>query len=319
MVSRSKDALATILRSMRMETGLLSRAELTAPWGIATTGGPWAIFHAVVRGHAFVQLEVSGQTVELHEGDIAVITRGEPHTVKSALDVQPVPIGEIGVTGDKESDPLAVDMLRHGGEGPQTDIVCGRFALQHAAAPALGQLLPPLLFVSQPGALFSQWLESSVQMLSHEHRSALPGIETIIARITDVLFVHVLRAHIDALPEGAVSWLGALRDPQIAHALAMIHERPHARWTVASLAREAGMSRSGFFARFSTLVGEPPAQYLTRWRVHTAQDLLTQRALSTAALAERVGYASEDAFSKAFKRHVGMSPAAYRKARLAPA
>ncbi|HSG39546.1 MAG TPA: AraC family transcriptional regulator, partial [Thermoanaerobaculia bacterium] len=159
----------------------------------------------------------------------------------------------------------------------------------------------------------TEWLGMTLRFLAAEARHPRPGAETLISRLTDVIFVQALRAWIESQPEGTGGWLGALRDRQTAAALGHIHREPERDWSVVSLASAVGMSRSSFASRFTALVGETPLAYLTRWRMHLASDLLRSRGLSVSQIAGRVGYESEAAFSKAFKREVGVPPGALRR------
>ncbi len=301
------DALSNILHSMRLANGLISLARLSEPWCIETSGYQGTIFHAVVSGHCWLQRE-GAKEVELSQGDIMLVTRGDSHRLFDRHNEMPVSIRSLT---DPNKNQLAV--IEYGGGGPQTVVMCGVFRLESAAQDILQDLLPPELVVRQRTHGVVAWLESTLRMMSDEIGNGLPGGDAVLARLTDVLLVHVLRAYAAGLPNDAHGWLAATRDPQIGQALALIHNNPTQRFTAASLASQVGMSRSGFFARFSSLVGEPPARYLTRWRMQKAADLLLRSDQSVAVLAESVGYSSEDAFCKAFKRVMHVSPAVWRR------
>lgn len=172
---------------------------------------------------------------------------------------------------------------------------------------------PPLIHIRPAETPAAEWLEATLRLLAWETREVRPGTETIVSRLTDVIFVQVLRAWIESLPEGEGGWMGALRDRRIGAALAHLHRSPEADWSNASLAQKVGMSRSRFAARFTALVGEPPLSYLTRWRLETAARLLREGELGLGEISERVGYRSEAAFSKAFRRRFGTPPGAYRR------
>src|SRR5207253_4752553 len=205
--------------------------------------------------------------------------------------------------------------VRHGGGGAETALICGSFRFEGSRTHPLLSVLPPLIHIQGDGGASSrttEWLSTTLRFLAAEARHPRPGAETLISRLTDVVFVQALRAWIESQPEGVGGWLGALRDRQIAAALGQIHRQPERDWSVARLASTVGMSRSSFAARFTALVGEAPLAYLTRWRMHLAGELLRGRDLSVSEIAGRVGYESEAAFSKAFKREAGISPGAYR-------
>ncbi len=304
------DALSRILSTVRLQSSILSVAELSAPFGVATTGvSGAAVFHAVVRGRAV--LSSRAHTLELGAGDVALLAHGQEHELASEVGRHAVPIRALPHL------PGPVPVVRNRAAGTaDTRIVCGVFRLDHAASESLLSLLPPLLHHRQGSSNEDthEWVSSTVRMLDRELSRAHEGSAAIAARLCDVLFVQLLRS----LPLTERGWLGALRDPQIGRALALIHEDPGTRWDAAVLAERVGMSRSRFFARFSELVGEPPAQYLSRWRMNVAADTLLRADVSVPQLAEQSGYASEDAFARVFKRHFGRTPAAFRRDRGTP-
>lgn len=302
------DAMSRILRSLRLGSSLISRAHLTAPWGVESPGSAWAIFHAIVEGRAFVRRTGEAEPTELQTGDVVVLTRGDAHIMSSAPGARPTPITSLRHSASSGG----VALLEHGGGGAATRIICGKFQLDHEGAGALLNLLPPLLHAPAGGAAIAPWVDTTLRLLDGELDRDEPGIGAMISRLTDVLFVQVLRRHF-ASEQGARGWLAAVQDPAIGRALSLVHEDPGGPWSAAELGSRVGLSRTRFFERFTELVGEPPARYVTRWRVHTATDLMRTRGLSTAQIAERVGYASEDAFTKVFKRHVGVSPSVYRR------
>lgn len=203
-------------------------------------------------------------------------------------------------------------LLEHGGGGAATRIICGKFQLDHEGGSALMNLLPEVLHAPASGAAIAPWVDTTLRLLDGELDREEPGIDAMLARLTDVLFVQVLRRHF-AASNSARGFIAAVQDPAIGRALAMVHDDPGGPWSAAQLGARVGLSRTRFFERFTELVGEPPARYVARWRVQTATDLMRRQGLSTAQVAERVGYASEDAFTKVFKRHVGVSPSVYRR------
>ncbi|MCA9538625.1 MAG: helix-turn-helix transcriptional regulator, partial [Myxococcales bacterium] len=170
-------------------------------------------------------------------------------------------------------------------------------------------LLPPVLRVTRP----SPTLKATLTLVEAELDGYRPGVSAMLTRLTDLVFIHVLRAHVASLPAHAEGLLGALGDAQVADAMTLIHRRPDEAWTVGALAEAVGLSRSAFAERFNRLVGTPPLQYLTRWRVHVALDRLADPRQSTAQVAEAVGYGSEDAFVRVFRRVMGQTPAAWRR------
>jgi len=192
-------------------------------------------------------------------------------------------------------------------------LVGGGVQLGKIARQTLGWLLHPLIASRRQHAHVVEWVETTLELIAYELDNRRPGSDEIISRLTDILFVQIVRTYALSLSPGEGGWLGAIHDPHIARSLALIHDRPETRWTVAAIARQVGMSRSSFYERFTSLVGESPNRYLTHWRMKRATELMRSEDISTAALAEQVGYGSEDAFSRAFRRTLGVTPSAYRR------
>lgn len=311
------DALREVLRSVRLETSVMSRAHLRSPWAVSTRGLPRAIFHAVVEGECHLRPEGVPGALHLRPGHVALLSQGHAHVLSDGGGSIPAPLSSLPM----RDDGSCVGTLVYGGSGTQTRIICGSFVLRHAAGDAMLAALPPVLHARGSGSERAEaapggvgaWLDTTIDMLARELDRRAPGAEAMVARLTDVLVMHLLRACVEQAPELGGGWLSALRDERISRAIATMHKQPAGKWTAESLAGRAGMSRSSFFQRFTELVGEPPARYLARWRMWVAADLLRREDLSLAELAERVGYASEDAFSRVFKKVVGMSPAQYRR------
>lgn len=308
---RFMDALSRILQSVRLKSSILSVAELSPPFGVRTRGvdDGAAIFHAVVAGRA--ELVTEGRTASLATGDVAVLTRGQGHDLADPPETPPAPLTSL----PRIDGPVPI--VRSARGTPTTRIVCGVFRLDHAASRSLLSLLPEVLVHQGASAdpESQEWVAATVKLLDLELRRGADGAGAVAARLCDVLFVQLLRGG-RLRTQG---WLAALADPHIGNALALIHEDPRTRWDAAVLAERVGMSRTRFFARFSELVGEPPAQYLARWRMVVAADRLGREDLSVMELAERCGYGSEDAFVRVFKRHFGVTPSAYRRAQASPA
>jgi AraC-like DNA-binding protein len=305
----ASDVLTTVMDAVRLRSRVFCRSELRAPWGMALKRSDYAHFHVIERGGAWLRVE-GQEPVALAGGDLVVVPHGTGHTLTDSLATKARPLAEMA--GRRASEGGCV-VMRGGGEGAETRLVCGSFRFERREAHPLVELLPPLIHLRPAETPAAEWLEATLRFLAWETREAKPGTETIVSRLTDVIFVQVLRAWIESLPEGRGGWMGALRDRQVGAALALVHRSPERDWTNASLAEAVGMSRSRFAARFTALVGEPPLTYVARWRLETAAGLLQDGALSLGEIAARVGYESEAAFSKAFRRRFGTPQGAYRR------
>ncbi len=312
------DALGQVLASVRLKSTVFARGALFAPWGVSTRGlEGGGIFHAVARGRCVVIPAPAGKKaarpLELGPGDVVLLPYGDPHVMADRAHRRAVPIrGRV-----RTPEGGGVGLLHIDGGGEETSLVCGRFEVERSVAgkaphPLLG-LLPRVVHLRAGDPALAPWLMPLVTALAFELDHHEPGSSTVITRLADVLVVHAIRA---CVREGTTEdgWLGALRDPRIARALDLVHARPHEPWTAASLAEAVGMGRSAFFERFTELVREPPAHYVTRWRMHLAARSLREDDLTVAEAARSVGYDSEAAFSRAFKRLVGASPSTFRRA-----
>lgn len=210
--------------------------------------------------------------------------------------------------------------LRYGdGAEPDAHVVCGFLGCDARPFNPLLATLPRVLRASDRAGPAGSWLSRFVEAAETEARQPRPGGDGVLARLSEIMFVEVVRRHLEALPADRAGWLAGLRHPQVGRALAALHARPGEDWTLDALGREAGLSRSALAERFAALVGEPPMQYLARWRMQVAASLLASSHDSVAAVGARVGYASEAAFNRAFRKLVGVPPATWRRGRRAPA
>ena len=304
------DALTDILDSIRMRGSIFSRAALEAPWGVESGTMSTGIFHAVVRGRAFAQLAEGGPTVELERGDVVLMPFGDNHLMTDQPSRITRPIGEL-----TSIDSRGMGHLEVAGGGTNTSLICGTFAFDEAGAHPVFSVLPRLIPVRDVDGRAARLIEDIIRLIADEVDNPVPGSETVVARLTDVLIVYVLRNYINSLDDGEGGWLSGLKDPQVAEALGLIHRRPDHPWTVDELAGQVDLSRSALHSRFTATVGETPATYLTRWRVHLSTRLLTEEGRSVAATSRLVGYGTEASFSNAFVRVMGMRPGAYKRSR----
>jgi AraC-like DNA-binding protein len=306
----ANDPLGEALHFFRMRGYVYCRSEFSAPWGISLRPMQRHLwFHILTSGGCRLEAE-GAEPVFLRAGDIALVPHGEGHRLRSHPRV-PVPwVDEL----DREYVSDRYEILRHGGGGERTEMMCCAVTMDHPAGRNLVALLPQFIHVkSGAGPPSAEWLRSTLELMSAEAGDLRPGGETVVTRLADILLVQAIRSWLESDPAAQSGWLGALRDQQIGRAIALIQQDPARDWTVSSLAREIAMSRSSFAARFTQLVGEPAMQYLARWRMHVAVSSLQEEGATVAELALRLGYRSEAAFSRAFKRVIGVPPGAVKR------
>lgn len=303
------DPLGEALHFLRMSGTFYCRSEFTAPWGLDLPAMPDCLmFHVPTLGECW--LDVPGEApLRLRPGDLALVPHGLGHRLLSEPGASAV--GLFDLPRAYASDRYEV--LRQGGGGEPCSLLCGAVRFDHPAARQLLGLLPSVLNRRLDSGPEGEWLRSTVALLESEAQRLRAGGETLITRLADVLVIQAMRGWIEQEPAAQVGWLGALRDRQIGRTLALIHRDPARDWSLVELAGAAAMSRSAFAARFSELVGVPAIQYLANWRMNLALSWLQEREIVVAELAARLGYQSEAAFSRAFKRCIGMSPGAVRR------
>jgi AraC-like DNA-binding protein len=300
------DILAEVLDRVRLGGTLLFHFELGRPWSLGLAQRPYALFHYLSRGSATLALE-QGEELRMTEGDFVVLTRGEPHVLYSDSRTKPLLI-------NLHRPPAHLGVVRHGGGAqPLSTMICGNFTVARPLRGSVLELLPPVLLLkpAQDGG----WLEAILQRMVSESALERPGQGVALSRLTEVLFVEVLRSWIKSLGPGEGGWLGAMADPHIGPALQLIHEQPDRPWTLEDLGRRVGLGRSTFSARFTKLVGQSMYRYLIARRMAEAAFLLETSDEGIAQIATRVGYETAAAFSKLFHRHHGLSPGRYRAAR----
>lgn len=306
---RSVDPLGEALHFLRMSGTFYCRSEFTAPWGLELpVMEGWLMFHVLTGGQCW--LEVDGLPSQLlHTGELTMVTHGKGHRLVSA------PGGPAAGLFDLPREFLGdrFEILRHGGGGVATTMLCGAVRFDDPAAQRLVDLLPAVIRIDASQSPHAEWMQSTLRLIAAEAAEVRPGGETVITRLADIVVIQAIRSWLAQDPAAQTGWLGALRDKQIGRALKLIHRDPGRAWTVATLAAEVAMSRSAFAARFTELVGEPAMQYLVRWRMHAALHCLKEQGAHVGELALRFGYRSEAAFSRAFKRIVGVAPAAVRR------
>lgn len=309
------DVLSNVLNVTNLATVVLGSREFLPPWGISVDGLESTAVHIVRRGSCWLRYG-DGEPIRLNTGDVVLLASGQSHTLSSERDMRDA---EPYTQAIARSHNHVVPSLRGKAEaGAESTILqCAGYqfsndGFSHEGAHPLLALLPPVIRISADQANSDSELQLLLRLLTQEATRRDAGVELVLPRLIDTLFVYILRSWLRDQPEGAAGWLGALRDPQIRKALSLIHESPQAPWTVESLAHQAAMSRAAFAKRFMELVGEPPLAYVTRWRMDIAAKMLRESREPVARIASRVGYLSETAFAKAFRRRRKMPPGAYR-------
>jgi len=314
------DALSAALSSVRMTGAIFFDAVCTAPWGFAVPamervahvlapGTEHVVgYHLVTEGKALVGFEGTAD-VPVAAGDIVIVPHGGPHTVSNGAPSKLIDSGaSLGsfLAGD-------LDTLRMGGDGEATRFVCGFFGCERHAARLFLAGLPSMIKINVRGDAAGAWLESSIRHLLCEAASGRPGRTVLLSKMAEALFIETLRRHMEQLPPEQTGWLAGARDPVVGGVLALLHRKPCHSWTVAELAVEAGTSRSVIAERFARFLGEPPLSYLARWRLQLAARLLQTTQKTVIHVASDVGYESEAAFNRAFKREFGLPPARFRR------
>jgi AraC-like DNA-binding protein len=335
------DVLSDVLRVVRLSGAVFFTADFSSPWGIespipdmlAAAVMPQAecvvLFHILVEGEC--EVECQGHPVTtMQSGDVVVFPRGDQHTMRSHGAREPTPLASIFSPGEHDEPP----QLSYGGGGRTSRFVCGYLNCDQRFSP-LAEGLPTMLLVRSrddysaieaidtdgihPTAVpqgSSTWLGTTLKFTISEARAARPGNAAMLGRLTELMFVEILREYMHRLPADRGGWFAAVNDPCVGKALRLLHTNPVHDWTVDELAREVAMSRSVLAQRFTDLVGEAPMRYLANWRMQLAKQMMREGAGNIQEVATRVGYDSEAAFNRAFKRATGSPPATWRKGAL---
>ena len=320
------DALSDVLKTIRLEGAVYLNAEFTAPWCVQAQYGLPAVrrrlpnaehvafFHYFVQGGCKVPLPGSAAELPVSEGDLLLFPHGDRQVQLMASELGLEPVNGNAVVDDEALARGEVIVMRHGGGGVATRVICGYVGCSRSVSRPLFEALPAVVRIpigeSPAAAMLRELLHAGVR----ESSAARPGAESLLAKLSELMFVEAMRTYVATLPPGGHGWLAGVRDPQVGKALALLHGDPSRAWTVEDLGRAAALSRSALAERFTQLVGEPPIQYLMRWRLALAAQALRSGNEPIARVAEAAGYESVAAFSRAFKREFGVPPAAWRNA-----
>jgi AraC-like DNA-binding protein len=312
------DPLSEVLRSVRLTGGIFLDARFSAPWSVLSQVTPedcaprlpaprqLIAYHLTLEGGFLVSVE-GEKPVEVKAGEIVLLPRNDVHVLASAPGLKAISPGTLIAAGEEG----ALARLVMGGGGAPTHVLCGYLASEDQFNPLIA-LLPKILKVDVRACASHDWIEASMRFAAKELAEGRLASSNVMARLSELLFVEAVRNYSLSLADRDAGWLKGLRDPQIGRALALLHGDVRKSWTAEQLAREVGLSRTAFIDRFTALVGTPPIRYLKTWRLQTARLQLRETTKSIAQLAHAVGYESEEAFSRAFKREFGLPPAMWR-------
>jgi AraC-like DNA-binding protein len=317
------DVLSDALRVIRLRGAFFLNAEFGEPWCVvapagvdlarrhAGAGDRVAVSHLIVEGGCWITAQ-GGEMISLEPGDVVVLPHGDAHHIGSGRNRAPM-----GQSHAVHLELPALRRARYGGDGAATSVICGWFSYEGHLANAVMAAWPRVVRTNVRRRPAGQWLESAARHAVAEAAAERPGSEALANKVAELLFFEALRGYLESMPPQQAGWLAGLRDPLVARSLALMHTRPSHPWTIASMAREVNSSRTVLAERFGSTVGIPPMQYLTRWRVVLAAHLLRGGEANLGRIAESVGYESEAAFSRAFKREFGVPPGAWRRTGLA--
>ena len=320
------DALSDVLKSVRLEGAVYLNAEFTAPWcvrakfGLAKGRARMAgadhvvFFHFIVDGRCKVKVG-DGDVLVAGTHDLVIFPQQEHHVMGS--DVQLAPVEASTLIDPNTPRDTSLFQLRHGGGGEATHIVCGFLACDRSVFRLLFDTLPRVMIIPMRSGPAAAMLQDLMRVGVRESFDSRPGADSLLAKLSELMFVEAIRVYIESLPPEGRGWLAGVRDAQVGRALALLHADPRKAWTVEDLAHAAALSRSALAERFTSLVGEPPMQYLTRWRLALAAGALRTSDRAIAQIADEYGYESESAFNRAFKREFELPPAAWRRQRAA--
>lgn len=326
------DVLSDVLKTVRLTGSIFFTADLYEPWSVSSPQKELlrlhvdkraeciSLFHIITAGRCNFKT-AKGNAFSVEQGSVIIFPHSHEHIMCSNFDLRPVPVAQL-LTPETLSGKAN---MKYGGTGTKVQLICGYLLCDQRFNPLLGAL--PEIIVLSPGSGDTKtslplevcrieaesWFLANLNQLAKEVLDKKSGGSAVITRLTEVMYLEVLRSYMNALPASSSGWLAAVRDPEIGRALKFLHAHPEEKWNVEDLAREVGVSRSAFARRFTEMLGESPIRYLTGWRMQLAKGLLQDRQLSVAMVAEKIGYDSDVTFNRAFHKHVGVPPAQWRK------
>lgn len=316
------DTLSDVLKTVRLTGATFFDVQASAPWAAESSenveilrknlprAGHFIAYHVVVEGRCYASV-LGGEPVEMKAGEVVVFARGTPHVLASSPGLRADPHAPPAV--ERDADTRLLRSLNYCGGRPATaKLVCGFLVCDAQAFNPLLDNLPALIKCDDACEGEGLWLNEFIRLATSEAAGKRPGGETVIAKLSELMFIEVIRRYLQSLPAQQAGWLAGLNDPYIGKALALVHTRPAHPWTIEELGRAVGLSRSVFAERFNEVLGLPPMLYLSKWRMQIASGLLSNSNANIAMIAGETGYASEAAFSRAFKKMMGVPPSALR-------
>jgi AraC-like DNA-binding protein len=316
------DALSNVLRTVRLTGATFFDVVAAAPWAAESPpremilpkilpGAEHLIaYHVITEGRCFANI-VGAEPIALEAGEVIVFTKGDRHVMSSSPGMRPDPGAPSAL--DAITGGQLPFFINYGGDGPMAKLVCGYLACDARPFNPLLENLPPVIKAADPQDTDTGWLGQFIRLAMMESADKRAGGESVLAKLSELMFIEVVRRHLEALPPEQAGWLAGLRDPFVGKALSLMHGAPAHNWTIEELAKQVGLSRSVLAERFSHLLGLPPMQYLAKWRMQIASGLLSGGSANVATVATEIGYESEAAFSRAFKKMVGAPPSVWRR------
>jgi AraC-like DNA-binding protein len=317
------DALSDVLKTVRLTGATFFNCACRAPWvaesppcelilpQILPDGGHLIAYHVVIEGSCFTNI-VGQEPIAIEAGEVVVFTKGDAHVLSSSPGMRADPGPPKSLDGMTRTQLPFV--INYGCDGPvSAKFVCGYLACDAQPFNPLLDSLPAVLKAGDPQGGDEGWLGQFIRLAMSESAEKRAGGESVLAKLSELMFIEVIRRHLASLPPEQAGWLAGLRDPFVGKALSLMHARPERNWTIEELGTEAGLSRSVLAERFTDLVGMPPMYYLAKWRMQIATGLLSSGSANIATVAAEIGYGSEAAFSRAFKKLVGVPPSEWRR------
>jgi len=298
------DALSAVLELIKLKSAVYFKTDFSSPWGMNVSKSNFAQFHMIVSGKCLLKMKQE-KTIELYAGDIVIFPLGKPHWLADSKDSKKE-------EGLKVVESIWNDNPIFKGDNFATTLICGHFEFDHNIDHNFIKSLPSFIHITDMKRKEFVWLETISNLIMKESGSDLIGNTVTVNKLAEILFIHAIRAHI-LQKKDKKGFFTALKNPKLSIALQLIHNYPEKNWTLEKLSKEAGMSRTLFANKFKEIVGETPLSYLTRWRMLKAKQFLIESSVSISEVAEKVGYSSEAAFNRVFKKNVLKTPAVFRR------